>query len=86
MIKIKFVQAQKSFEAWGGKKDEVLKSKRKEIKKKEQILKEEEDNKLQKVKDAQKYFESWKQQKDEENKVRVKKKKLRIHSEFLVIQ
>ena len=73
-----FFQAQKSFEAWGGKKDEVLKNKRKEIKKKEQTLKEEEDEKLQKAKDAQKYFESWKQQKDEENKVSEKKRKISV--------
>ena len=50
-----------------------MKNKRKEIKKKEQTLKEEEDEKLQKAKDAQKYFESWKQQKDEENKVSERK-------------
>ena len=62
-------QAQKSFEAWGGKKEEAIKSKRQDSKKKEQTLKEQEDEKLQKAKDAKKFFESWKQQKDEEIKV-----------------
>lgn len=69
------VQAQKSFEAWGGKKAEVLKNKRNESKKKEQTLKEQEDEKLQKAKDAQKYFESWKQQKDEDIKVKEKRER-----------
>ncbi|XP_066917842.1 microtubule-associated protein 9-like [Clytia hemisphaerica] len=69
------VDAKKSFDAWGSKKDEVIKNKRREMKKKEQQKKEEEDEKLQKTKEASKFFESWKQQKDEEIKSKKSKAK-----------